>query len=121
MTIALSSGKRIGFIGFGQMAQSIAHRLIESDMLPGEILFSRRNDTPVSFMGKSITGVTNHEVCQQADIIFLAIKPHRTHEHPWCVVSFQCVKATDQKAFVQSLKELPLGLNVDGFDRWLQS
>ena len=80
MTTSAISGKRIGFIGFGQMAQSLAHRLANLDMLPGEILFSRRNDKPVSFMDKLLTGATNHEVVQRADIIFLAIKPHQAKQ-----------------------------------------
>ena len=72
--------KKIGFIGTGNMATAIIKGLIKTGFVTAnQIISSRRNQDLLNQL-KSETAIQvttdNKEVAAQADVLFLAVKPH---------------------------------------------
>jgi pyrroline-5-carboxylate reductase len=79
MTDTLLDGKRLGFIGAGNMAEAIAKGLLDAGAVDaGQIIASDVDDGRRQLMadryGITITA-DNHRVVRAADIVILAIKP----------------------------------------------
>lgn len=76
-------GKRIGFLGAGNMAEAIIHGLIKSGLVkPTEITASDKNIERLNVVveGYGIEGYSkNFEVARRSDIIVLAVKPQVVH------------------------------------------
>lgn len=72
--------KMIGFIGMGNMGQAIVKGILEAGFTTAEnVIASRRNIDLLQELhadfGIRVTG-DNKEVAREADILFLAVKPH---------------------------------------------
>jgi pyrroline-5-carboxylate reductase len=90
---------KIGFIGFGNMAQAIAKGLLEKQVVTNEdLLFSNRSEEKRKKMEEEwqISGTnTNQAVWDQSDIVILAVKPYqiddvlsaisKAHHHPFVI------------------------------------
>ena len=72
---------KIGFIGFGNMAQAIAKGLLENHVLENkDIYFSTKTEESKKRIESEwkITGVaSNQEIIDHTEIIILAVKPHQ--------------------------------------------
>ncbi|WP_413527579.1 pyrroline-5-carboxylate reductase [Marinilactibacillus psychrotolerans] len=75
---------KIGFIGFGNMAQAIATGLLESQLTdPADLIFSNRTESKRTVLETqfNIKGTLhNQEVWDQSDLIILGVKPHQVEE-----------------------------------------
>ncbi|XP_057306992.1 pyrroline-5-carboxylate reductase 1, mitochondrial-like isoform X1 [Hydractinia symbiolongicarpus] len=76
----MMEGKKVGFIGGGNMAYAIAKGLVSSGLIKKEdIITSAKTQTRLQTVWKDLgvkTTTDNIEVAIFADIIFLAVKPH---------------------------------------------
>lgn len=76
--------KKIGFIGFGKMAQAMAGGMIDSGLIkPDQIIASMRTEKTREHVEKQF-GITAHpsnsEVAKTADVLFLAVAPYTYFE-----------------------------------------
>lgn len=71
--------KKIGFIGFGKMANAIAKRIVDSKFCPSEDIFIFDVNKDALEKAKEEFGVSiaqsNEDLAQKADVIILAVKP----------------------------------------------
>ncbi|MBY6037494.1 pyrroline-5-carboxylate reductase [Fictibacillus nanhaiensis] len=72
--------KRIGFIGFGKMAQAMAGGIMKSGLVKNEqIMASMRTEKTREYV-KNEFGIqvspSNSDVCRFADVLFLAVAPY---------------------------------------------
>jgi pyrroline-5-carboxylate reductase len=68
----------VGFIGAGNMAQAIIGGLIQSDVQPQNIIASDMAEQALDLLSSQFgiqTSLSNSEVAQKSDVIFLAVKP----------------------------------------------
>ena len=76
----MDNGKKIGFIGFGNMAQAIAKGLLEAKVCKAEQLyacaahFEKLKDTADRLGVHPMQ--TAQEVVQNSDVVILAVKPY---------------------------------------------
>jgi pyrroline-5-carboxylate reductase len=109
----------IGFIGGGNMTQSLISGLIESGIDPKQIWVSDRNDSKLNYLSTQFgihTDLKNQKIAQESEVLILAVKPQDMH-----------VVADELKEFFtkNSLKEIPLfisiapGIQTDVLERWL--
>ncbi len=72
--------KKIGFIGFGKMAQAMAGGMIDSGLIqPDQIIASMRTEKTRKYAEKQFgieTHPSNAEVAKAADVLFLAVAPY---------------------------------------------
>lgn len=75
---------KLGFIGFGNLAQAIATGLLKNHVTnPSEMIFSNRTDSKRTVLETQfgIKGTAdNQEVWNQSDVIILAVKPYQVEE-----------------------------------------
>jgi pyrroline-5-carboxylate reductase len=75
--------KKIGFIGFGKMAQAMAGGMVNSGLEPRQIMASMRTEKTRQY-AKDQYGITtsssNREVAEFADVLFLAVAPYTYFE-----------------------------------------
>lgn len=76
--------KKIGFIGFGKMAQAMARGMIDSGLIKADqIMASMRTEKTRKQVEKQF-GITTHpsnsEVAKTADVLFLAVAPYSYFE-----------------------------------------
>lgn len=75
---------KLGFIGFGNMAQAIATGLLKNHVTnPSEMIFSNRTESKRTILETQfgIKGTAdNQEVWDQSDVIILAVKPYQVEE-----------------------------------------
>src|SRR4051812_27353437 len=80
---SLLSGRKIGLLGAGNMAEALARGIIGSgavkagDIIASDIAAARR--TVFEHLGTRTTQ-SNHEVVEFADVIVLCVKPHQADE-----------------------------------------
>lgn len=76
--------KKIGFIGFGKMAQAMAGGMIKSGLVnPENIIASMRTEKTRIFVKEQFgieTSSSNREIAETADTLFLAVAPHTYSE-----------------------------------------
>ena len=76
----MDNGKKIGFVGFGNMAQAIAKGLLEAKVCKAEQLyacaahFEKLKDTADRLGVHPMQ--TAQEVVQNSDVVILAVKPY---------------------------------------------
>lgn len=72
--------KTIGFIGTGNMGKAIIQGMLKAGLVePNEIVASRKNTEALGELQQELgirTATENTAVAQEADILFLAVKPH---------------------------------------------
>lgn len=72
--------KKIGFIGCGNMAQAIIGGIIKSGIVSKDNIIASRNNAEKLQAIKESLGINitqdNKEVAMEADVLFLAVKPH---------------------------------------------
>lgn len=75
---------KIGFIGFGNMAQAIAKGWISSKELEPEQLYASARDQEKLALNTDLLGIhaveTNRKLVKLVDIIILAVKPHQINK-----------------------------------------
>ncbi|ANC79105.1 pyrroline-5-carboxylate reductase [Fictibacillus phosphorivorans] len=76
--------KKIGFIGFGKMAQAMAGGMISSGLIsPDQIIASMRTEKTRLYVEKQYgihTFSSNSDVAKAADVLFLAVAPYSYFE-----------------------------------------
>ncbi|WP_144392335.1 pyrroline-5-carboxylate reductase [Pleionea sediminis] len=68
----------IGFIGAGNMASAIARGLIKKGHAPDKVIMSNRSKGKLDDLAAELSVRTtqdNQEVCQEADVVLLSVKP----------------------------------------------
>jgi len=74
---------KLGFIGFGNMARSIAKGIIKNDLYkPKDIGYSNHSKQPIQSIHNEyeINYIeTNQEIWDKSDIVILSAKPHQLH------------------------------------------
>ena len=73
----------IGFIGAGNMAAAIARGLIKQGQPADKIILSNPSTAKLTQLSQSLGVTTTHnnqQVCEQADLILLAVKPQKMQQ-----------------------------------------
>lgn len=74
--------KTIGFIGLGNMGSKLAHIVIQENKLKYQIFLGNRSLEKAEKIVEEVGGktATNQEIFEQAEVIFLGVKPHQFTE-----------------------------------------
>ncbi|KZE63778.1 pyrroline-5-carboxylate reductase [Fictibacillus phosphorivorans] len=76
--------KKIGFIGFGKMAQAMARGMIDSGLIKADQIMASMRTEKTRKQVEEQFGITTHpsnsEVAKKADILFLAVAPYSYFE-----------------------------------------
>lgn len=105
---------KIGFIGCGNMAEALVSGMIQSGLDPKRIMVSRRNETRLNELQEQIgveTTRINREVCQNADLIFLCVKPNQME-----VVCKEIASALLPQSILISIAA---GITIESLENWL--
>ncbi len=80
----MTFNKKVGFLGAGNMSQTLINALLESKTLPPTNIFaSNRSDGKLQKLAQQFginICLTNEELIEKSDIVFLAVKPQDLFE-----------------------------------------